>query len=902
MPPTAVSPRDVACEEEKNVSLPTDRDLTARTPRLRKLHRMIADGSCSVLSLDIFDTVLWRRVPRPTDLFAVVGARLRRDGRSPDWLTDAAFRAMRITAERESRMRRGSLGTEVSLYDIWEEMPLDLFGGATIEELVATEVAVERAFTVVDLEIAEVIALARAKGVPTVLVSDTYFTEEHLAHLLDRPELGPLDQVRVFRSHQHGRDKASGLWKIVLEELGVKPEQVVHIGDNFHADVEAPGWLGVRTVFYERIDRDFGAILEREKESLDSFGPFGAGVHPELGDFGLTSLRAKTLALQPTGGVQAVQTAWRYGAGVLGPVLTGFAEWVAERAEAAGTQVVWCPMREGTVLSQLINNAAQARGWKVEARPIWLSRHVTSIAALDASDPDELYDFIAQRYQLTVRQLLETLSLRPGEVSAVAEILDTVLDNHGVVLAVRDALTEAPHLRNRLAVTVMRSRERLLTQLRQAGALDQPDLALVDLGWGGTIQYFLSKVLAIAQTGVKAAGYYLVTDERSTRVNLQGLHMEAYLAQSGHPRAVVSTVVRSPEVLEQCVNDLCGSLIDLTDDGEPVLGPYSDTPSQAVERRSVQEGVFTFQRQWNRYAETDPDWPTLSGAARERLANILVSAIKQPTAAEAAVFGNWQHEDNFGSAAITNVLPSEIVPAIPYMSPNDILDLNMRDAFWPALISASDIRLGEAARALAAGSIDPAMFETSDEPSDTALKVQTADGVWHAGPRRRVRINHNGLSFARLDFTSRDGDVETLSLAVPGRPALARIDWIEVKAILAGSAEPVVARWDGPEDFAGLIHYGCTWLGGNMFEFEFDEAAIWLPVSARTGGPVSSGQVTVAFAMLPKSRTGLGRQLPAAARLVRMSNRIREEYKMRGPVGLATSAVRMTTRQLKSGQ
>jgi hypothetical protein len=333
-----------------------------------------------------------------------------------------------------------------------------------------------------------------------------------------------------------------------------------------------------------------------------------------------------------------------------------------------------------------------------------------------------------------------------------------------------------------------------------------------------------------------------------------------------------------------------------------VLGPYSDGPSQEVERRSVQEGIFTFQRQWNRYAETDEAWPTLTGAARERLATILVAAIKQPTTAEATVFGNWQHEDNFGSAAVTNVLPSDIVPAIPYMSPNDLLDLNMRDAFWPALISASDIRLGAAARALAAGSIDPAMFETSDEPSDTTLKLQTEDGHWHDGPRRRVRINHNGLSFARFDFGSRDGDVTTLSLAVPGRPALVRIDWIEVKAIKAGSAQPEIVRWDGPEDFAGLIHAGCTWLGGSMFEFEFDDAAIWLPITARTGGPVSSGQVTVAFAMLPKSRTGLGRQLPPAARLVRMSNRIREEYKMRGPVGLATSAMRITARQLKSGQ
>ncbi len=881
------------------MSLSIDRDVTARSPRLRKLHRMVADGSCSVLSLDIFDTVLWRRVPRPTDVFAVMGSRLRKEGRAPEWLTDAAFRAMRIDAERNSRMRRGSLGTEVSLFDIWEEMPIALFGGSTIEELVADEVALEREFTVVDLDIAEVIKSARAHGVKTVFVSDTYFTEDHLAHLLDRPELGSMDDIHVFRSHQHGRDKASGLWDIVLEELGVRPQQVVHIGDNRAADVDTPGRLGVRTVFYERIDSSFDEVLRREKESVEGFGPFNAGLHPELGDFGLTSLRAKTLALRPSSGNIAAKNAWEYGAAVLGPVLTGFAEWVAERAAAAGTRVVWCPMREGTVLSALVNNAAQARGFKVEARPIWLSRHVTSLAALDPFDGDKLHEFIAQRYQLTVRQLLETLQLNPGEVPAVAEILDTVLDNHRIVTDVRDALTETAHLKNRLGVTVMRARERLLDHLRAEGALEESEIALVDLGWGGTIQHYLSKVLSIASTGIKASGYYLITDERSARLNLDGLHTEAYLAQSGHPREVVATVVRSPEVLEQCVNDLCGSLLGFDDSGEPVLGVYSDTPSQEVERRAVQAGIFTFQREWNRYADGDPAWPLLTGDGRERLARILVSAIKSPTQREALLFGNWAHEDNFGSSAVTHLLPTDIAPAVPYMSPADLADLNMRDSFWPALIAASDVRLGAAARALADGEIEASLFETSEDPSDTALRYQTTDGHWHDGQRRRVRINHNGLSFARMDFASGHGEVTTLSLAVPGRPALVRIDWIEVKAIREGSSEPVVVRWDGAEDFAGLIHAACTWLGGNMFEFQYNESAVWLPIATRVGGQVSSGQVTVAFAMLPKSRTGLSRALPAAPRLARMSNRIREEYHARGGAGIAAAAVRIAARQLK---
>jgi FMN phosphatase YigB (HAD superfamily) len=885
------------CEEERTVSGPTERAVLARNPKLETLERVVTDGSCAVLSLDIFDTILWRRVPRPTDVFPVVASRLKRAGLCPEWLPDAAFRLMRIKAEQDARKRRGSLGTEVSLFDIWQEMPLALFQGATLEELVAAEVRTERDFTVVDLDVADIVRLALKQGLPVIFVSDTYFTEEHLALLLDRPELGDLSGVRIFRSHQHGLDKGSGLFEIVLEQLGCRPEQVVHIGDNLIADIETPGELGVRTIYYERISDDFAAVLERERESMDSFGPFGALVDPEDGDFGITSLRAKTLESGPTGGTASTRAAWRYGAGVIGPVLTGFAEWVAERAHEQGRSVVWCPMREGTVLSALINNAAAARGYELEARPLWLSRHVASLASLDPQDPENLREFVGRSYRMTVRQLLSTLGLRSGEVPALSERLNTVLDNHGIVMAVRDALLETPHLRNRLAVTVTQARERLVRELRRVGALDDPEITLVDLGWGGTIQYYLAEALKLAGLDVTPSGYYLATDERATRVYVAGLHLEGYFGAAGHPRDVVHTLVRSPEVLEQAVNDLCGSLVGFGPDGAPVLGPYSDSESQTEERRAVHAGIFAFQQQWNRYAE-NRTWPSLTGRARERLAAIIVAALKTPTPSEAALFGSWGHEDNFGSTLVTHLVPDDLVPAIPYLSPPDLADLGMRDAFWPALVAASDVQLAAGARAIAAGQVDPIVFEPTEE-SETRLYVQTVDGSWHKEAESRVRINHNGLSFARLNFGAYAGDVVTLSIALPGRPAIVRLDWIELNGIRAGHSEPETHRWEDPDAFAGKSLTDGTWLGGRMFEFTSADGAIQL---GTPGSPFSSGRLTVAFALLPTSATGLQGRLPAAPRASRIAKRVREQYRTRGPVGIATAAARAAARTLRSPQ
>ncbi len=869
-----------------------------RHPLLEDVHRIIEDRSCAVLSFDIFDTILWRRVPRPADLFGILGARLRAAGMVPEWVSDATFRRMRVVAEDKARNSREALGTEVSLFDIWRAMPSNVFDRERLDEFVKAEVEAEREYTVVDLDIAEVVTSALKHDIKVMFVSDTYFTEEHLNHLLDRPELGNLQDVQIFRSHQHGLDKASGLFEIVLKEIGKEPEQVVHIGDNVVADFEVPGEMGVRTVLFRRLDDELTKVLEREKDTVEPFGPYAPHFDAEHGDFGITSLRAKTIQAGRYQSNSAVDTGWRYGASVFGPVLTGFAEWVAWKAHTAGKKVLWCPMREGELLSELVNNAARARGWDVTAKPIWLSRHVTSIAGVTEFDTDSIHEFIRRSYQLNVRQVLSTLGLRAGDVPSLAGDLNTVIDNGGIAERVSIALTETPHIQNRLKGNLTAARERLMLSLRKAGALDGDDITLVDLGWGGTIQYMLAKALKAAGSDIVPAGLYIATDHRAARAYLAGLQVEGYLAQAGHPEDVCATIVRSPEVFEQCVNSICGSLVGFTEDGSPVLGPVSESVSQNNERRAVQDGIKAFQAQWNRYVtHFDGRWAdlTTSPAAKDRLANILVSALKAPTAEEAAVFGNWAHEDNFGSSIVTRIVPEDLKAVLPYLSPADLDDLHMRDSFWPALLAASDTGLGAAARGLATGQLDPSIFEPSGEPMESALYYRTAEDKWREAGRCRVRINHNGLSFARLRFEHHD--TIDLSLALPGRPAIVRVDWVEAEVVAAGGRK-VTVRWEGHDDFAGMSYRECRWLGANMVEFDNEHSALILPIAQRAGGWVSSGQVTVGFAVLPQSISHLSPHLPTAKKLARVSGRLKQEYRTRGPAGLAASAARIAIRKL----
>jgi FMN phosphatase YigB (HAD superfamily) len=877
-------------------------------PVLAPLLRMVGDGSVRVLSLDVFDTLLWRRVPGPVDLFAVVAHRLRREGLLAGWMTDSAFVGLRARVEGLARDRRGDLGPEVSLREIWQAMPSAPFSDAPVDILMGVEMEVEREFTVVDLDTSRLVDAARDAGLPLVLVSDTYFDDEQLRYLLDRPRLRLPATTRIFRSQEYGTSKGTGLWPAVLGALGCAPEEIVHVGDNPVADREAPAAYGIRTLFYERVDEAFSRVLERERPAGAALAAVGTLLDPEHGDAGLTTMRARAVGAAGRG-TRRVDVARRFGAGVLGPVLTGFAEWVARSCADRGVRTVWCPMREGELLSALVNEAARAHGLDLEARPLWLSRHVVWLATLDELDTESVSDMIRRSYGATVRSLMATLDLRPGDVPALAPHLDRTLDDGEMVDRVAAALVEAPHLRHRLASTATGKRRRLVRSLRAAGALDDPEMVLVDLGWGATIQLQLAAALDKAGVDTVPSGMYVATDFRSVRLLARGLRVEGYLGAAGRPRPVVESLARSPEALEMSVNAMCGSLLDFTEDGAPVLGPTVGSEDLDAERRAVQSGIVDFQRRWHAYVaaayDDEPGWPSLLlPSARDQLGEVVRAAICAPTEEEASLFALWAHEDNLGSDHVTRLVPDDLRAVLAYLSPNDLADLGMRDAFWPQLLAPHDAGLAAAVRALSAGTIDAQAFEPA-EPSRARLVLHTVDDRWSPGSEHDVRINHHGLSFARLSLEpGTEGNdppqaVRVLDVAVEltGRPAVVRLDRVLVSLrTVDGVAQD--HTWETPADLAGLHLADATWLGGSMVEFRSERSAVVLPLAARAGAPVAWARVTVAFAMLPQSPSGLAPAARGASAPARMSGRLLAEFQHRGVRGIVSGATRLALRRM----
>ncbi len=820
--------------------------------RLRRAASLLQQGEVGVLSLDIFDTLVWRTVPEPVDAFGLLGHRFAALGKLPSHMPVPVFARLRQEAEVKARQRLapGAAAPEISLVEIYEQVPSHVLDGDPIE-LARLEVEFEKSITLPDLDVVELAEWAHGEGVPIVLVSDTYYGESELRYILDRDPFLDLDVKRIFTSSEHGVGKASGLYRIVLDALGVPPGRVLHVGDHLEADVRAAQREGMRTAHFETLPEPLDDVLHREGLSAAGRATRGRpALDPEEGDAGLTALRSKVLSR--TEGSQLAEAAvdyWRFGAVVLGPVFTAFAEWVHQRAQAEGVSVVYCMMREGEFLGRLVNGARRYLDSPVLARTVWVSRHVCSRAAIFQCSEEELSGFLRRRRSPTVREVCESLGVGLADLPELHSEADGRLDDADLRRRFIHHLTRRDDLRATVVAGAAELRNRLVTHFTNSVESSDEKVLVVDLGWGGSIQTYLQKVLAGSGLGVHLRGLYLLTNSSAVERILEGLDAEGFLAQGGFPETPARWIGRSPEILEQvCMTDV-GSLAGFTEDGEPVTDPASQSPVQMLQRVAVQKGILAFQEEWARYASLRPrGGRALWEAARPLLLNAVARFVASPTAREAMMFGDWLHDENYGSEAAESVLMADLAHSLRYMTPEQFLALPMTRVYWPSGLAAlHNPALAAAATALEEGLVPPEAFRPA-EPAHAVVSIDSGRG-FGAGMSVSHTVRRSGPCFLRQEITT--PGILAVQVQPCEGPALVRIDSISLAFQLRARPDPVRVRFEWPEEFRGLRYEDCVRLADNLLLGTQSPPRVVFPCPPEWGLDARGMELEMTYEVLP---------------------------------------------------
>ncbi|WP_045877548.1 hypothetical protein [Pseudofrankia sp. DC12] len=854
-------------------------------------------GGADALSVDVFETLLWRLVPEPAHAFLLLGERLAAAGRLPPDLTAGQFAHLRVLAEAHARQQvlanRGGTGPGGSgggdrsggsghprLDEIWALLRPALPGSGELDYLIEVELSVLRAVYRVDLDVAEIVELAALKlGLPVFLVADTCLSAAQLDRLLARADLAGIPFAGLFTSADVGVGPADGLLAHVAATTGAPASRLLHLaGDPTGATPPAVGPAAAPNVtVIHRGEATAGLRATLAAEGLLGDPDDATPVDPEYGDFGLTALRARVLHRAEGAGVpRALRRFWDTGATVFGPVFTGFAEWVVERTQEQGAEEAFCLMRSGEFVAGLL--AGPGRDAGVTARPLWASREVCALANVFEASAPELRAFLAHAgtgpppsasgasaagggavgtVGALLRRLRVDLVTVPG-ISALAGrrldvpagLLDEILEE------LLETLSHDDRIRGEIVLAAERLRERFLRYLDER-LPDRGPAVLVDLGWDGTTQVLLARLLAATGRDVTPVGLYLATGPAVHAHRLAGHRMEGYLASAGQPARLAGQLLRAPAVVEQVAMADAGALISFDEGSTPLLGLGRASRTQLAQRGSVQDGARAFQREWLRYREAEtPDnadsaLPSLCGdGARLALLRTLTRLVARPTTAEAAAFGAWRHDGDepagrpagdeqrlggpeagadsaaggvtglagapgpaglAGSARLAGaagparagqgLVPAELIRRMPYLSPAGLAELPLREATWPAAVAAIANRpLALVTELAAAAGIDPRELSAPAAAGPVEVYVDIG-GDFARGPKATATpyAGRDGLSLVRLRVDA--VGARRVRIDPAGRRGLLRLDWLTLGFHVVGAGEPrqfTITAFEGP--------------------------------------------------------------------------------------------------------
>jgi FMN phosphatase YigB (HAD superfamily) len=844
----------------------------ANDTRLSAAWSALEDPSIAVVTADVFDTLVFRTVRKPVDAFALIGARLADRGLLAHRLPADSFQGLRQEAERAARERmHDTAGThEVTIREIYEAFPGWARAGE-LHELIETEVEVEREVCVPDLEVAALLIAAREAGKRVALVSDNYLGSANLRAVLSQPPLGGLELHEVFCSCDHRTGKGGDLWDIVIEQLGVRPGQILHIGDNQRDDVDKPAELGVRAVFYEQRPEESEATLAAERRLVAAADarPLPRGVSSG-GDFGLTALRGKVLGASwdvPPG----MHPYWEYGASILGPAFAGFADWVAREARIMGFGRVSCLMREGTFLSELVRVADDARrrppGEALEVAPLWLNRHTCLVASMDDIDHDSLTHLYKGRTSLTLRQALGLLGLTPADLPALAGHGDTRLDDETIRDALINELRDDEELKAKAGAHARKERERVVALLEAAADPDGRVL-LVDLGWGASIQDLANRCLRTAGSHVFTIGLYLLTHSGATGRMVAGTEAYGFLGDSGGPHDLTALVMRSPEILEQVCTADVGSQLGLTADLEPITEELD--PRLAGQRRQIgwtRRGIRAFQDLHAQYESVLPGRLGDLADARPQLLAQVARALIAPTPREAGLFGEWQHDEGRGSTRLDAIAGVDRLDLASHATPRQLRDSSMSSVYWPwGLLGRASDHHATLLAGLAAGLVPWEATETDVEIGLSELRgvagfwgeatqVRGEDGATQTvepqAPRAAAQPTRNIAGSSLLQLHIGAPDIQEIQIAPGYKPHLLRLDFVRLSLWEQGRREPrEIVLADGETSAAPYAH-GYVELVHNTFGAPAPAAWFHVDLVGLRDAIVYAVDVELGFAALP---------------------------------------------------
>lgn len=308
-----------------------------------------------IVSFDIFDTLLIRPYENPTDLFEHLEKISGKEN----------FSKKRILAERKARTKLEAGDEDIEFEDIYANI-LPEYKSLQEEEI-------RREFETLKPNpiVKKLYELATSSGKTVIATSDMYLSEDFLKKVLDAN--GYKDIKHIYVSSKYKKCKGSkNLYKVIVEDLNVSPDKILHIGDNLISDYYRAKECGLQAILSPKIIDSCSKIWSKRLDKIKN-------QNNSLEISVLKSFFAKKCLKG--------ENYWHnLGYMLGGPFVVGYLEKISEQAKINNLDSLLFISRDGYVLSEAFKVLSEG---EIENKYIYAPRILNLKCFMDYKDTPE---------------------------------------------------------------------------------------------------------------------------------------------------------------------------------------------------------------------------------------------------------------------------------------------------------------------------------------------------------------------------------------------------------------------------------------------------------------------------------------------------------------------------------
>lgn len=510
------------------------------------------DG-CSVLSVDLFDTLIMRNTLFYTDIFDIVAFRLKGMG-----IGIEGFSQKRIAAEKFL-----ATAGAPSLNNIYAYM-IEKYGlqGVSVNYLVQLEWEIDLSLIVPRQEICDLIARQYQAGKMIYIVSDSYYSKIQIEKMLQK--CGIDFYTDIFISCEYHMGKAQGLFEKLKQKLDRR--SCLHIGDDMAVDVEAAMDSGLNACrIYSGIDL------------LEATGYLGMWDHiTKLSDrikIGIFTAKLFNSPFQFESGIKkiGIEDAFDVGYLLFAPMITDFVLWFREQVERFGLKNIWFCARDGYLIKMLYDKLSEDN-----VSIYFLTSRTAAVRAGVENDDDIRYVGSMKFAGSLEVQLAERFGITLERESRGKE------EEEKQLLDYKDIILKSASANRHNYQNYIRSLE-----------IDDGDIAFFDFVAKGTSQLFVQRFIPNHFKGL----YFLQLEKE----NMEGLDIIPFYSTQ---ELESSAIYENYYILETVLTSDQPSVIGFDNKGSAIYAKEFRSKEDLKCFKMVQEGIYHY---FQTYLELCPE-------------------------------------------------------------------------------------------------------------------------------------------------------------------------------------------------------------------------------------------------------------------------------------------------------